>query len=512
MAQSKVINARISLRQSPYWVLTLRSDRQVEMLMNHCNQTNSVRFCLIGPWEVSSEGERHCHAFVQYDKSRRHHWAGFFCQELKNLWLDELTVCNGGTILQAKLDYLIYCIKEGDPQYTKGIIPPSVKLHMDTRNQPEEVLCTQESDEEDEEIRRPAKKDKIIIDDSESEDDEQFIERTRKFAKKAAQELGYKDYYEQMEAQCKIVKTSEIAPKKGRPKGQTGVTAPKRTKTSDIIRSKIMAGESRIKLLREYPHMGLVIKQCLELHKTKYEASDCMYIYGPTGSGKTTTCKRVFDYFKRAFGINYYAKMGGLSKFFDGYDWQPIILIDDPVTPDANQNQDQIQMFKTIINEHQRLIEVKGGSMPLDSGLIVITANVTPSGMANACGMDCSEAIYRRLTKQPGAFYVRAQDRERITKQLIKIVGQRFDLNVDVEAAYDQLEKPRETIYDLTYWYGNRAQPAKRKRQATIDFIEVQSDKSVSSEEELSDWENESIPDTQLSPISRHKRWAKKQM
>ena len=199
--------------------------------------------------------------------------------------------------------------------------------------------------------------------------------------------------------------------------------------------------------------------------------------------------------------------MGVLSKFFDGYDWQPIILIDDPVTPDAEQNGDQVQMFKTIINEHTRLIEVKGGSMPLDSGLIVITANVTPNQMANACGVDCTEAIYRRLTKSPGAFYVRKQDRERMTKQLIKIVAQRCEIpNVDVNEVYNQLPLPRKTEYDLSYWYGTqKPKPKPRmKRQATIELIELQ--ESSDEEEELEDWEDPTVATQALSPISKRMR------
>ena len=261
MAQSKILNAQISLRQSPYWVLTIRTDRQVEMLMEHCNKTASVRFAFIGPWEVRKEDERHCHAFVQYDKSRRHHWAGFFAQELKNMWMDELAIYNGGTILQAKLNYLCYCIKEGPPQYSKGIIPPSVKLHMEGENDVlnEDVLCTQESDEEDEEIRRP-RKDKVIISDSENEDDDLTVcdlAFNLEKADKEAKKKGFKNHWEEVEANTKIVRSSLRAPK-----GSTSTnTLTKRTKTSDIIRSRIMAGESRLNLLADFPHMGLVIKQ-----------------------------------------------------------------------------------------------------------------------------------------------------------------------------------------------------------------------------------------------------------
>ena len=197
--------------------------------------------------------------------------------------------------------------------------------------------------------------------------------------------------------------------------------------------------------------------------------------------------------------------MGGMSKFFDGYDWDNIILIDDPVTPDAAQNSKQIQMFKTIINEHNRIVEVKGGSMHMDTGLIIITANITPNQMANACGPDCAEAIYRRITKAPGAFYVRVQDRNRLCKQLISIIAQRFELDVNIEAAFNNLEPCRKIEYDLTHWFGQSPpKPKKKKVQQIIELHES------SDEESIEDWENDEIPYSQLSPDSKHKRWANK--
>ena len=63
---------------------------------------------------------------------------------------------------------------------------------------------------------------------------------------------------------------------------------------------------------------------------------DCLYIFGEAGTGKTTACKRALNYIRRQHGIDYYTKMGGISRFFDGYDWEPICLIDDPIPPDQN--------------------------------------------------------------------------------------------------------------------------------------------------------------------------------
>ena len=68
--------------------------------------------------------------------------------------------------------------------------------------------------------------------------------------------------------------------------------------------------------------------------------------------------------------------MGGLSKYWDGYDNQPICLVDDPVSLSVYRTRDEepIQRLKTIISTGKVLVEVKHGSMVLDSSLIISVA------------------------------------------------------------------------------------------------------------------------------------------
>ena len=256
------------------------------MLKEYTVRINSVRFCLIGPWETSDEGEEHCHAFLQFDKSRRRQWAGIFAQELKNMWIRPLEPREGDSILDAKHKYLIYCIKEGRPQFTKGIIPTTVKMKIDEMEV--EKIYVPETDDEEE---------------AENTDDEELIAEAKNFCNEVAKATGNEDKWAKMQREtkenfkacCKMF----AGQKRGRPKG-SGTGAQLKTKTSDIIKDRIKAGTSRLELLNRFPHMAPTIKQCLELHKPKYTATDCMYIYGPTGSGKTTTCKRVLNYFQRS--------------------------------------------------------------------------------------------------------------------------------------------------------------------------------------------------------------------
>ena len=61
--------------------------------------------------------------------------------------------------------------------------------------------------------------------------------------------------------------------------------------------------------------------------------TDLVHYYGTPGTGKTTTVSRVLLNTVRKLypKIDYYSKMVGLSKFFDGYDNKPLCWIDDPV-------------------------------------------------------------------------------------------------------------------------------------------------------------------------------------
>lgn len=58
--------------------------------------------------------------------------------------------------------------------------------------------------------------------------------------------------------------------------------------------------------------------------------------------------------------VDYYSKMGGLSKFFDAYDNQPICWIDDPVSPSVLRigDEEPVQRSKTVISIGEVLVEV----------------------------------------------------------------------------------------------------------------------------------------------------------
>lgn len=350
--------------------MTLRSEEQIQLLMNYTVENQTVERCLIGHREISDEGQEHWHALITFRALKTRSWVGIFGAELNNMWIRAIRPYHNESQRNATANYARYCTKEGDAIYeyntprewSNGRINSEDRVHIDNNME----------DADEEEIQMPARK---------------------------------------------------------------------KTKTSDIIRDRIEGGATPKQLYHDFPGCVKMVNDLLPLHKTLHKETYCLYIWGPTGVGKTTGLKRVLNFLKEQFDITHYYKMGGLSKFFNGYQFDDIVIIDDPVEPGSNDN-DQVQMFKAIINEHERLVEIKGSSMPWDTKLVVITANISPLSMSNACGETCREAIYRRLTNPFKDLHLTEPNHDRYCIYLLKIMSNIFNLAFPVEQALLELEEP----------------------------------------------------------------------
>ena len=92
-----------------------------------------------------------------------------------------------------------------------------------------------------------------------------------------------------------------------------------------------------------------------------------------------------------------YSKSGGLTKYFNGYDNQTIVWMDDPC-PIETRTQEMATIFKNVVGSSGPCqVEIKFGAMQFDSHLIIITTNVPPDHMAESFGSFSNEAMYRRF-------------------------------------------------------------------------------------------------------------------
>ena len=132
--------------------------------------------------------------------------------------------------------------------------------------------------------------------------------------------------------------------------------------------------------------------------------------------------------------MDHYVKLGGLSKFWDGYDNQPICVIDDPVLTDPKRDKDDIQALKNVMSNGPTQVEIKYGSMQFTSELIIITSNPGPGAIAQACGGENEEAIYRRLTDTLGSHNIDTQAKVRkIPKQILIAIKHIFHMDFDID-------------------------------------------------------------------------------
>ena len=127
-------------------------------------------------------------------------------------------------------------------------------------------------------------------------------------------------------------------------------------------------------------------------HKTQ-----CLYVWGSTGMGKTTTIDRCLTSLNKLYNIDYYKKLRGLSKFWDSYDNEPIVYVDDPVKANINYNEDDVQGLKNILSTGPCIADIKFGSMNFDSKLVIIATNISPTYMAESMGIDNKDAMLRRF-------------------------------------------------------------------------------------------------------------------
>lgn len=174
---------------------------------------------------------------------------------------------------------------------------------------------------------------------------------------------------------------------------------------AEHILQKVKDGKKRNELVDEYPTCTRIVDQFMLRRPHRTERTDILYIYGPSGVGKTTCVYSLLETLKKELGIEFYCKFGGLARFWDGYDNQDIVWIDDPTLVNEN-DKSAVSEFKNVMSTGHVYVEVKHSTMVFDSKLIIITSNVSPHNMAMSCGSENAAAMERRFTDTCGSYFV----------------------------------------------------------------------------------------------------------
>ena len=213
-------------------------------------------------------------------------------------------------------------------------------------------------------------------------------------------------------------------------------TNPQKRKSTEIILEEIKKGTRYSKLCSIYPGCINYINKLMQFRPMRKHRTDVLYIYGPSGIGKTTAIQRTLQTLTDCYPeYDFYTKMGGLDKWWDGYDNQPIVWIDDPIAMDGQYQREAVQRLKNVISHGHVLCEIKGGSMVFDAQLIIISSNFDPRDMAASCGMENFDAIFRRLTDTCGAQEVktRADCLKKMIEYILLCVKEKMNPDLDIK-------------------------------------------------------------------------------
>ena len=97
------------------------------------------------------------------------------------------------------------------------------------------------------------------------------------------------------------------------------------------------------------------------------EAAKVLYLFGKTGSGKTTSTLKVLQELE----LSFFKKMPG-THWFDGYTGQQVLVLEE------FQSCFTLTKFLSMCDPHPPQLEIKGGTMPNRSPYIIICSNKSP--------------------------------------------------------------------------------------------------------------------------------------
>jgi len=112
-------------------------------------------------------------------------------------------------------------------------------------------------------------------------------------------------------------------------------------------------------------------------------------IEGDAGSGKTT---KAISELEQRFGDRWYKKDSS-TKWWDGYDGEPGVLIDD------YNGAWPIEYLLAVLHEHPEKVEVKGGYINLKAKFIIITSNKHYAEWYLTADLKHKSALARRITR-----------------------------------------------------------------------------------------------------------------
>lgn len=128
-------------------------------------------------------------------------------------------------------------------------------------------------------------------------------------------------------------------------------------------------------VIKEHPVMAIKFHKGIErVHRAFHNVPtnapfmplEVVYIWGPTGAGKSRRAREIFDELK----IEYFVKSGATKEWWDGYSYEPGVIMDE-----FRDSQYQWSHFLDLLNGYPHTVQVKGGSLGIQPRHLIITSD-----------------------------------------------------------------------------------------------------------------------------------------
>lgn len=176
-------------------------------------------------------------------------------------------------------------------------------------------------------------------------------------------------------------------------------TLPEPGKRNDIkeLASMVVAGQSLASIatteagaigLIKYSRGLQVLRSYQHKRRDPGDPPKVIWLYGPTGTGKTRTCIEEAE----RNGLTYWMSSGSL-RWFDGYDGQPVCILDDIRTSHC-----KFDFLLRLLDRYPFTVEFKGGCIQWSPKYILITAPYSSRNMWNLKTPEQLDQLTRRIS------------------------------------------------------------------------------------------------------------------